>query len=101
MQQIINYIRVNDLVEPLKILASGRGKESVNQKSTSTYRDVLFLACKALGRAQIDINAFDKEYTTAYYRIMERINAKLSSQDQPITLNSLYCRQYFRPLSLP
>lgn len=100
MQQIINYIRVNDLVEPLKTLANGREGDSLNNKSTSTYRDVLFLACKALGRAQIDINAFDKEYTTAYYRIVDRQN-KLFPQDRPINLSSLYCRQYFRPLSLP
>lgn len=99
MQQIINYIRVNDLAEPLKILANGRG-DSLNHKSTSIYRDILFLACKALGRAQIDINAFDKEYTTAYYRIVDRQN-KLFPQDKAITLSSLYCRQYFRPLSLP
>ncbi|KAJ8937663.1 hypothetical protein NQ318_011347 [Aromia moschata] len=67
MQQIINYIRVNDLVEPLKILASDR--ESAGNMSNSIYRDILFLACKALGRSLIDINAFDKEYTNAYSRI--------------------------------
>lgn len=100
MQQIINYIRVNDLVEPLKILANGREEDSLSHKCTSVYRDILFLACKALGRAQIDINAFDKEYTTAYYRILERHN-KLFPHDRPINLSSLYCRQFFRPLSLP
>lgn len=98
MQQIINYIRVNDLEDPLKTLANGREGDSLNYKSTSVYRDILFLACKALGRAQIDINAFDKEYTTAYYRIVER--QKFFSQDRPINLSSLFCRQYFRPLSL-
>lgn len=100
MQQIINYIRVNDLVEPLKILANGREINNSHNKFTSLYRDVLYLACKALGRAQIDINAFDKEYTNAYYRIVERQN-KFFSQDRPISLNSLYCRQYFQPLLLP
>lgn len=99
MQQIINFIRVNDLVEPLKSIAKGREDKDQND-CTSIYRDILFLACKALGRAQIDINAFDKEYTNAYYRVTERQN-KLCPQDRPINLNSLYCRQYFRPLTLP
>ncbi|XP_018574425.1 DENN domain-containing protein 4C isoform X2 [Anoplophora glabripennis] len=98
MQQIINYIRVNDLVEPVKILSEER--QSASNASNSIYRDILFLACKALGRAQIDINTFDKEYTNAYSRVAERQN-KLGPQDKPINLSSLYCRQYFRPLILP
>lgn len=67
MQQIINYIRVNDLAEPIKSLTYER--EQLSKKiAYSIYRDILFLACKVLGRAQIDINAFDKEYTMAYSR---------------------------------
>lgn len=98
MQQIINYIRVNDLVEPVKILSEER--QSATNPFNSIYRDILFLACKALGRAQIDINTFDKEYTNAYSRVAERQNS-LGPQDRPISLSSLYCRQYFRPLALP
>lgn len=99
MQQIINFIRVNDLVEPIKSLANERVHISKQQISNSVYRDILFLACKALGRSQIDINAFDKEYTNAYSRYSER--ASLEIQDRPISLSALYCRQYFRPLLLP
>ncbi|CAH1134526.1 unnamed protein product [Ceutorhynchus assimilis] len=99
MQQIINFIRVNDLMEPIKSLANEREQTSARKIANSIYRDILFLACKALGRSQIDINAFDKEYTTAYSRYCER--ATLEVQDKPINLSSLYCRQYFRPLLLP
>ncbi|KAG5889364.1 hypothetical protein JTB14_009157 [Gonioctena quinquepunctata] len=98
MQQVINYIRISDLVEPVRTLASERN-EDVNM-CNSIYRDILFLACKALGRAQIDINAFDKEYATAYSRVVER-QVKLFPQDKPLSLSALYCRQYFRPLTLP
>lgn len=104
MQKIIYYIRLNDLMEPLKSLAverEGREKNEGKSSSHSVYRDVLFLACKALGRAQIDLNVFDKEYTSAYYRVTERNNKFYSPQDKPISLNALYCRQYFRPLDLP
>nr|XP_023017327.1 DENN domain-containing protein 4C isoform X2 [Leptinotarsa decemlineata] len=100
MQQVINYIRVSDLAEPVRTLASERKNEDLNNKCNSIYRDILFLACKALGRAQIDINAFDKEYATAYSRIAER-QIELFPQDKPVSLSALYCRQYFRPLTLP
>lgn len=99
MQQIINFIRVSDLAEPVRTLAKDR-KDEVNNKCNSIYRDILFLACRVLGRAQIDINTFDKEYAAAYSRATERQN-KLYPQDKPISLSALYCRQYFRPLTLP
>ncbi|XP_050303114.1 DENN domain-containing protein Crag isoform X2 [Anthonomus grandis grandis] len=99
MQQIINFIRVNDLMEPIKSLVMEREPVGTKKVANSIYRDILFLACKALGRAQIDINAFDKEYTNAYSRYCERNT--LEVQDKPISLNALYCRQYFRPLLLP
>ncbi|XP_076260425.1 DENN domain-containing protein Crag isoform X2 [Rhynchophorus ferrugineus] len=99
MQQILNYIRISDLVEPIKSLVEERKDNDQRTTKNSIYRDVLFLACKALGRSQIDINAFDKEYTTAYSRYSEKNH--LESQDKPISLSSLYCRQYFRPLLLP
>lgn len=67
MQQIINYIRVNDLIEPIKSLVQER-EQSPDCPKYSIYRDILFLACKVLGRSQIDINAFDKEYTNSHTR---------------------------------
>ncbi|KAL1505338.1 hypothetical protein ABEB36_004927 [Hypothenemus hampei] len=97
MQQIINFIRVNVLEEPIKYLSEER-EQNAKAVPISIYRDILFLACKALGRSQIDINAFDKEYTLAYYRYCDR---SLQIQDRPINLSALYCRQYFRPLLLP
>lgn len=104
MQRIIKQIRLNDLAEPIKCLANERStidNENNILISNSIYREILFLACKVLGRASIDINTFDKEYTTAYYRLTERNKLQYGPQDKPISLNALYCRQYFRPLSLP
>ncbi|CAH1118858.1 unnamed protein product [Phaedon cochleariae] len=98
MQQIINYIRVSDLAEPVRTLANDRKETDVDHGRNSIYRDILFLACRVLGREQIDINAFDKEYAAAYARLVDR--QKLLPQDRPISLSALYCRQYFRPLTL-
>ncbi|CAG9857977.1 unnamed protein product [Phyllotreta striolata] len=99
MQQIINHIRLSDLAEPVRMLTKDRADEE-NTKRNSIYRDILFLACKVLGRAQIDVNTFDKEYAAAHSRAVERHN-KLYKHDKPIGLAALYCRQYFRPLTLP
>ncbi|KAJ3666052.1 hypothetical protein Zmor_001507 [Zophobas morio] len=105
MQKVINSIRVDDLAEPLKSLAAERESHQRSRdgkdKNISIYRDILFLACKALGRSHIDLNAFDKQYSMAYYRATERNNRQYGPQDKPLSMVALYCRQYFRPLSLP
>lgn len=105
MQKIINNIRLDDLVEPLKSIAAERESHQRivegQSRRFSIYRDVLFLACKSLGRTHVDLNEFDKQYNAAYYRVTERNNRQYVPQDKPISLGALYCRQYFRPLSLP
>lgn len=97
----------NDLEASLKRLAVERQKfqtemeEKLFGSTHSIYRDILFLACKAVGRAFVDLNEFDKVYSAAYHRIVERNSELYKPQDKPLTISALYCRQYFRPLSLP
>lgn len=83
MQQIINYIRVNDLIEPIKSLVQER-EQSPDCPKYSIYRDILFLACKVLGRSQIDINAFDKEYTNSHTRYIDWLLSEI------VTLTGLF-----------
>lgn len=107
MQSIVSSVYTSDLEGPIKRLAMERQKiRNMSDEKTfgvtfSIYREILFLACKAIGRANIDLNEFDKVYTGTYYRITERNNKLYSTQDKPISINTLYCRQYFRPLCLP
>lgn len=101
MQKIIYFIRQNDLEDPLKSMANERETLPDLSKSKSIYRDILFLACKVLGRDVIDVNMFDKQYTNAYTRVTDRNGSLYGQQDKPISLSALYCRQYFRPLTLP
>lgn len=107
MQSIVVAVYTNDLEGSLKRLANERQKfhSQTDQKlfgnTHSIYRDILFLACKAVGRANIDLNEFDKVYSSAYHRIVERNSDLYKPQDKPLTVSALYCRQYFRPLSLP
>ncbi|KAF5299327.1 hypothetical protein FQA39_LY02500 [Lamprigera yunnana] len=103
MQSVLLGVHSNDLLEPLKRLGMERQKiQKVRgmDRTHSIYRDILFLACKALGRSNIDLNAFDKEYALAFSRLPERNNKLYKAQDRPLSLGSSYCRQYFKPLSL-
>lgn len=107
MQNIISSVRGNDLTEPLKKLALERQKnqkvenESNIYHTRSIYRDILFLILKAEDRGGIDLNAFDKQYALAYSRNQERQSKLYRPHDKPITIGALFCRQYFKPLSLP
>ena len=55
MQNVITFVRRNDLAEPIKRVSIERHR---NQKSEevpfSVYRDILFLAFIVLGRGNID-----------------------------------------------
>lgn len=103
MQSVVSSIYCNDLAVPLKKLALERQqnltKNDEQYCSMSIYREILFLTCKAVGRSNIDLNAFDKEYASAYSR-QERFNLH-KPQDGPLNLGSIFCRQYFKPLQLP
>lgn len=103
MQNVIGSVRCNDLLEPLKRLATERQKHQAIRgvdKTHSIYRDILFLAYKALGRSNIDLIAFDKEYKSAYDRLTERNSKLYRSQDRPLNLGAICCRHYFKTLTL-
>ncbi|GLV31716.1 Calmodulin-binding protein related to a Rab3 GDP/GTP exchange protein [Carabus blaptoides fortunei] len=104
MQNIIGSVRCNDLLEPLKRLANERQKLQIIRgvdKTHSTYRDILFLAFKVLGRSNIDLIAFDKEYASAFERLPDKSGKLYRPQDKPLNLAAIYCRHYFKPLTLP
>ncbi|XP_025833553.1 C-myc promoter-binding protein isoform X2 [Agrilus planipennis] len=105
MQTIISNVHCNDLLEPLKRLASERqrlqkARSGPADRTHSIYRDILFLVCKVVGRSNVDLNAFDREYLIAYGRLPERTSKLYKPQDRPLSVGAAYCRQYFRPLNL-
>ena len=55
MQNVITFVRRNDLVEPIKQVSQERRKNRKSgQPMFSVYRDILFLAFVVLGRGNID-----------------------------------------------
>lgn len=89
---------------PVKRLATERHKlkHSGVDRTHSIYRDILFLALSAIGRANIDIATFHKEYAAIFDKLTEKeCNMYYRSQDLPPTVTAIYCRAYFKPLLLP
>ncbi|EDW51344.1 GM21724 [Drosophila sechellia] len=104
IQQIISAIRCNDFATPLKRLANERHKLKSNgvERSHSFYRDILFLALTAIGRSNVDLATFHREYATVFDKLTEReCNMYYRNQDLPPSASTIFCRAYFRPLLLP
>ncbi|BFG01693.1 DENN domain-containing protein Crag [Drosophila madeirensis] len=104
IQQIISAIRCNDLATPLKRLANERHKLKSNgvERSHSFYRDILFLALTVIGRSNVDLATFHREYASVFDKLTEReCNMYYRNQDLPPSASTIFCRAYFRPLLLP
>ncbi|XP_026288587.1 DENN domain-containing protein Crag isoform X3 [Frankliniella occidentalis] len=102
MEMIIASIRCNDLLEPLRKLATERQKLKGRgvTRSHSIYRDILFLAFIVLGRDNIHQASFDREYENAFDKLTEQERKLYNPCDQPLSIPSLCCRHYFRELEL-
>lgn len=104
IQQIISSIRCNDLMTPVKRLANERNKLKNRgvDRTHSIYRDILFLAFVAIGRDNIDVQSFHREYAAVFEKLtmIERRDNLYQSQDLPPTSSALFCRAFFKPLLL-
>jgi DENN domain-containing protein 4 len=104
IQQMISSIRCNDLMTPVKRLANERNKLKNRgvERTHSIYRDILFLAFVAIGRDNIDVQAFHREYAAVFEKLtlIEKKDNLYHSQDLPPTSSALFCRAFFKPLLL-
>ncbi|XP_034241706.1 DENN domain-containing protein Crag isoform X3 [Thrips palmi] len=102
MEMIIASIRCNDLLEPLRKLATERHKLKGRgvTRSHSIYRDILFLAFIVLGRDNIHQASFDREYENAFDKLPESERKLYLPCDHPLSIPALCCRHYFRELEL-
>lgn len=104
IQQVITALRCNDLMLPVKRLATERDKlkHRVVDRSHSIYRDILFLALTAIGRSNVDMKFFHREYAAVFDKLTEiECNTYYRSQDFPPSSAAICCRAYFKPLQLP
>lgn len=101
---MISSIRCNDLLEPVRRLATERHKLKHRgvDRTHSIYRDILFLAFTAIGRSNIDMTFFHREYASVFEKLTENeCKTYYRNQDLPPSATTILCRAYFKPLQLP
>ncbi|GAB6018992.1 hypothetical protein CHUAL_000627 [Chamberlinius hualienensis] len=102
MQQIISGIECDDIASPLKILIGELRKRSASSRGRhfSVYRDLLFLCISIIGRENVDLLAFDREYRSAFRQLTPGQRHVLQRYDYPPGDSAILCRQRFGSLEL-
>ncbi|AWP01157.1 putative C-myc promoter-binding protein-like [Scophthalmus maximus] len=88
LQSVVKSIQRNDVGRPMAQLL-----QLLHQ--TSLYRDILFLSQVALGKDNIDIDAFDREYKLAYDRLTPGLVKLTHNCDRPPSTGVMECRRTF------
>ncbi|XP_075934693.1 C-myc promoter-binding protein-like isoform X4 [Anarhichas minor] len=92
LQSVVKSIQRNDVSRPMtQLLSQTLGVK----RQRSLYRDVLFLSLVALGKDNIDIDAFDREYKLAYDRLMPSLVKLTHNCDRPPSTGVMECRRTF------
>ncbi|XP_078070389.1 DENN domain-containing protein 4C isoform X3 [Mustelus asterias] len=94
---IVRSIQTNDVFGPICLLLKESRKHLEIKRQRSMYREILFLSLVALGRENIDIDAFDREYRAAYERLTEEQVKVALPIDSPPCIRIEWCRKCFEP----
>uniref|UniRef100_A0A8C4NVP1 DENN domain-containing protein 4C n=1 Tax=Dicentrarchus labrax TaxID=13489 RepID=A0A8C4NVP1_DICLA len=96
LNTIVRNIQTNDVYGPINLLIREikRRPEGV-KRQRSIYREILFLSLVALGRENIDVEAFDREYRLAYDELSAEQLKSLHRIDQPPIPSVQWCLKCF------
>lgn len=86
---------MNDVYGPMSQILETLNKCPHFKRQRSLYREILFLSLVALGRENIDIDAFDKEYKMAYDRLTPSQVKSTHNCDRPPSTGVMECRKTF------
>ncbi|XP_076590116.1 C-myc promoter-binding protein-like isoform X1 [Chaetodon auriga] len=95
LQSVVKSIQRNDVSRPMAQLLQLLGQTLGVKRQRSLYRDVLFLSLVALGKDNIDIDAFDREYKLAYDRLVPSLVKLTHNCDRPPSTGVMECRRTF------
>ncbi|KAM4592869.1 C-myc promoter-binding protein-like isoform 4-T4 [Odontesthes bonariensis] len=95
LQSVVRSIQRNDVGRPMAQLLQLLGHTLGVKRQRSLYRDVLFLSLVALGKDNIDIDAFDREYKLAYDRLTPSLVKLTHNCDRPPSTGVMECRRTF------
>ncbi|XP_069818150.1 DENN domain-containing protein 4C isoform X2 [Dendropsophus ebraccatus] len=93
LESITLSIQHNDVLRPISLLL--QRYTSAGKRQRSIYREILYLSLVALGRENIDIEAFDNEYRIAYEKLPSELIRKMQKIDGPPSKNVECCRNVF------
>uniref|UniRef100_A0A3B5BGB2 DENN domain containing 4C n=1 Tax=Stegastes partitus TaxID=144197 RepID=A0A3B5BGB2_9TELE len=96
LNTIVRNIQTNDVYGPINLLIREikRRPDGV-KRQRSIYREILFLSLVALGRENIDVEAFDREYRLAYDELSAEQLKSLHRIDRPLSPSVQWCLKCF------
>uniref|UniRef100_A0A673AJW2 DENN/MADD domain containing 4C n=1 Tax=Sphaeramia orbicularis TaxID=375764 RepID=A0A673AJW2_9TELE len=96
LNTIVRNIQTNDVYGPINLLIREikRRPEGV-KRQRSIYREILFLSLVALGRENIDVEAFDREFRSAYDELSAEQLKSLHRIDRPPSQSVQWCLKCF------
>ncbi|KAI1889554.1 hypothetical protein AGOR_G00164070 [Albula goreensis] len=95
LQGVVRCIQKNDVYRPMGQLLQLLAQTLGFRRQRSLYRDILFLSLVALGKDNIDIDAFDREYKMAYDRLTPSQVKLTHNCDRPPSAGVMECRKTF------
>uniref|UniRef100_A0A8C3X1B0 DENN domain containing 4A n=1 Tax=Catagonus wagneri TaxID=51154 RepID=A0A8C3X1B0_9CETA len=95
LKNMVKSIKMNDVYGPMSQILETLSKCPHFKRQRSLYREILFLSLVALGRENIDIDAFDKEYKMAYDRLTPNQVKSTHNCDRPPSTGVMECRKTF------
>uniref|UniRef100_A0A8C5AK66 DENN domain-containing protein 4C n=1 Tax=Gadus morhua TaxID=8049 RepID=A0A8C5AK66_GADMO len=95
LHTIARSIQTNDVYGPMDLLIRELKRRPRPNRQRSIYREILFLSLVALGRENIDVEAFDKEYRQAYDNLSPEKLKTLRAFDQPPGAKAQWCLKCF------
>ncbi|XP_033992511.1 DENN domain-containing protein 4C isoform X2 [Trematomus bernacchii] len=96
LNTIVRSIQTNDVYGPINLLIREiKQRPEGFKRQRSIYREIMFLSLVALGKENIDVEAFDREYRLAYDELSEEQLKSLHIIDQPPSPNVQWCLKCF------
>uniref|UniRef100_A0A673WF64 DENN domain containing 4A n=1 Tax=Salmo trutta TaxID=8032 RepID=A0A673WF64_SALTR len=95
LHSVVKSIQRNDVSRPMGQLLQLLGQSLGVKRQRSLYRDILFLCLVALGKDNIDIDAFDREYKMAYDHLSPNLVKLTHNCDRPPSAGVMECRKTF------
>ncbi|XP_028284713.1 DENN domain-containing protein 4C isoform X3 [Parambassis ranga] len=96
LNTIVRNIQTNDVYGPINLLIREiKRRPDEVKRQRSIYREILFLSLVSLGRENIDVEAFDREYRVAYDELSQEQLKSLHRIDRPPSPSVQWCLKCF------